>query len=129
MFFFERILDRISKSKYKDNIILKGGLLLSSIIGEEMRTTKDMDATLKSIVLEKENVISIMTEILNVDVDDNVIFEIIDIKDIREDDEYGGFKINIIGKLERLRVNMFVALTTGDIITPKETKFYYNCIF
>ena len=129
MFFFERILDRISKSKYKDNIILKGGLLLSSIIGEEMRTTKDMDATLKSIVLEKENVISIMTEILNVDVDDNVIFEIIDIKDIREDDEYGGFKINIIGKLERLRVNMFVELTTGDIITPKETKFYYNCIF
>lgn len=58
-----------------------------------------------------------------------LFFEIIDIKDIREDDEYGGFKINIIGKLERLRVNMFVELTTGDIITPKETKFYYNCIF
>ena len=129
MFFFERILDRISKSKYKDNIILKGGLLLSSIIGEDMRTTKDMDATLKSILLEKENVLLIMNEILNIEVYDNVSFEIIDIKDIREDDEYGGFKINIVGKLNRLRVNMFIELTTGDIITPKEMIFYYNCIF
>ena len=56
MYFFEHILERISKSKYKHNIILKGGLLLSSIIGDEERTTKDMDATLKSISLEKENV-------------------------------------------------------------------------
>lgn len=129
MFFFERILDRISRSKYKGNFILKGGLLLSSIIGENMRTTKDMDATLKSISLEKENILSIMSEILNVDVKDNVSFEIVDIKDIREEDEYGGFKVNIIGKLERLRVNMFVELTTGDKITPKEIEFNYNCIF
>lgn len=129
MFFFERILDRISKSDYKYNIILKGGLLLSSIIGEDMRTTKDMDATLKSIPLEKENIMTIMTKILNVDVDDNVRFEIVDIKDIREEDEYGGFKINILGNLEKLRVNMFVELTTGDKITPKETEFNYNCIF
>jgi len=129
MFFFERILDRISKSEYKYNIILKGGLLLSSIIGEDMRTTKDMDATLKSIPLEKENVLKIMTEILNINIDDNVNFQIIDIKDIREEDEYGGFKINIVGTFERLRVNMFVELTTGDKITPKETDFNYNCIF
>lgn len=129
MFFFERILDRISKSEYKHNIILKGGLLLSSIIGEDMRTTKDMDATLKSIPLEKENVLKIMTEILNIDTDDNVNFQIIDIRDIREEDEYGGFKINIVGTFERLKVNMFVELTTGDKITPKETDFNYNCIF
>lgn len=56
MFFFERVLDRISKSQYKYNIILKGGLLLSSIIGENMRTTKDMDATLKSIPLENPKI-------------------------------------------------------------------------
>ena len=129
MFFFERILDRISKSRYKYNFILKGGLLLSSIIGEDMRTTKDMDATLKSIQLEKENIMIIMTEILNIDANDNVTFEIVDIKDIREEDEYGGFKINIIGKMERLKVNMFVELTTGDVITPRETEFNYKCIF
>ena len=129
MFFFERILDRISKSKYKYNIILKGGLLLSSIIGEDMRTTKDMDATLKNIPLDKENIISIMTEILNIEVNDNVSFEIIDIKDIRKEDEYGGFKINVVGYLEKLRVNMFIEFTTGDKITPKEIEFNYNCIF
>lgn len=129
MFFFERILERISISRYKDNIILKGGLLLSSIIGEDMRTTKDMDATLKSVLLEKSNVLNIMNEILAIPLNDSVKFEIVDIKDIREEDEYGGFKINIVGMLEKLRVNMFVEFTTGDKITPKEIDYNYNSIF
>lgn len=129
MFFFEHILERISVSRFKDNIVLKGGLLLSSIIGEDMRTTRDMDATLKSIPLEKSNVWDIMNEILAINLNDNIKFEIIDIKDIREEDEYGGFKINVVGMLERLRINMFVEFTTGDIITPKETSYNYNCIF
>jgi len=129
MFFFEHILERISVSRYKDNIILKGGLLLSSIIGEDMRTTRDMDATLKSIQLEKSNVLNIMNEIVFKDINDNIKFDIIDIKDIREEDEYGGFKINIIGMLGKLKVNMFIEFTTGDRITPKETIYKYNCIF
>lgn len=129
MFFFEHILERISTSKYKDNIILKGGLLLSSIIGEDMRTTRDMDTTLKSIQLNESNVLNIMNEILSIDIDDNIKFEIVDIKDIREEDEYGGFKINIVGILEKLKVNMFIEFTTGDKITPKETIYKYNCIF
>ena len=129
MFFFERILERISISRYKDNIILKGGLLLSSIIGEDMRTTKDMDAILKSVLLEKSNVLNIMNEILAIPLNDSVKFEIVDIKDIREEDEYGGFKINIVGMLEKLRVNMFVEFTTGDKITPKEIDYNYNSIF
>ena len=129
MFFFERILERISISRYKDNIILKGGLLLSSIIGEDMRTTKDMDAILKSVLLEKSNVLNIMNEILAIPLNDSVKFEIVDIKDIREEAEYGGFKINIVGMLEKLRVNMFVEFTTGDKITPKEIDYNYNSIF
>lgn len=67
MFFFEKILERISKSNYRHNIILKGGLLLSSIIGDDERTTKDMDATLKSMPLEKENIESLFKEILSID--------------------------------------------------------------
>lgn len=129
MFFFERILERISISRYKDNIILKGGLLLSSIIGEDMRTTKDMDATLKSVLLERSNILNIMNEILAIPLNDSVKFEIVDIKDIREEAEYGGFKINIVGMLEKLRVNMFVEFTTGDKITPKEIDYNYNSIF
>ncbi len=129
MFFFERLLERIEKSGYKNNIILKGGLLLSSIIGEDLRTTKDMDATLKSIPLEKDNVKIIITNIIQIPLDDNVNFQIIDIKDIRLEDEYGGFKIHLLGTMEHLKINMFLELTTGDIITPKEIDYQYSCIF
>ncbi len=104
MYFFEHILERLSKSKYKHNIILKGGLLLSSIIGDDERTTKDMDATLKSLPLEKDNVIEIITEILNVKVDDKIKFEIESVKDIRQESEYGGFKINILAIMDNLKV-------------------------
>ena len=129
MFFFEKILDRISVSNYKHNIILKGGLLLFSIIGEDMRTTKDMDASLKSITLQKENIDEIFHEILSIDLQDNTHFEILDIKDIRAEDEYGGFRINVLGIFEQLKVNMFIEVSTGDIITPKEIEYNYPCIF
>lgn len=129
MFFFEKILDRVSVSNYKHNIILKGGLLLSSIIGEDMRTTKDMDASLRSIALEKENIYEIFNEILSIDLNDNTYFEIQDIKDIRAEDEYGGFRINVLGTFEQLKVNMFIEISTGDVITPKEIEYKYKCIF
>lgn len=129
MFFFEKILERISKSKYKCNIILKGGLLLSSIIGDAERTTKDMDATLKSMSLEKENIESILNEILSIDLKDNVVFKILDIKDIREDDEYGGFKVDMMATMENLKVHIAIEITTGDGITPKEIEYNYKSIF
>ena len=129
MFFFEHVLMRIEKSKYKDNIILKGGVLLSSIIGEDLRTTKDIDATLKSLPLNIESVKNIFEEILCIDIDDNVNFEIVNIKDIRLEDDYGGFRINVKGTYDKIRTNFFIEITTGDIITPREIKYKYNSIF
>ena len=129
MYFFEHILDRISKSKYKHNIILKGGLLLASIIGNDERTTKDMDATLKSIPLKKENVENIMKEILHLDIGDEITYKIIDIKDIRQESEYGGFKLNILATMQTLRVYLAIELTTGDKITPREIEYNYNSLF
>lgn len=129
MFFFEKILERISKSDYKNNIILKGGLLLSSIIGDNERTTKDIDATLKSMPLDKENIESIFKEILSIDLNDNVIFKILDIKDIRDEDEYGGFKVNIVANMDNLEIHLAVEITTGDKITPIEIEYNYNSIF
>lgn len=129
MFFFEKILERISKSKYKHNIILKGGLLLSSIIGNDERTTKDMDATLKSIPLEREHIESVFKDILSIDLDDNITFEILDIKDIRQEDEYGGFKVNIMASMDNLRIHLAIETTTGDKITPREIEYNYNSIF
>ena len=129
MFFFEHVLMRLEKSKYKDNIILKGGVLLSSIIGEDLRTTKDIDTTLKSLPLDIDSINNIFEEILSLDIDDNVNFEIVNIKDIRSEDEYGGFKINVKGTFDKIRTNFFIEITTGDIITPREIKYKYNSIF
>lgn len=129
MYFFEHILDRLSKSKYRHNIILKGGLLLSSIVGNDERTTKDMDATLKSIPLEKEKIRNIIEEILHTKVNDSITYKIINIKDIRQENEYGGFKINILATMSTLKVYLAIELTTGDKITPREIKYNYNCIF
>lgn len=129
MFFFEHVLMRLEKSKYRNNIILKGGVLLSSIIGEDLRTTKDIDATLKSLPLNIDTIKNIFEEILTIDIDDNVNFEIVSIKDIRLEDEYGGFKINVKGTFDKIRTNFSIEITTGDIITPREIKYKYNSIF
>ena len=129
LFYFERILERISKSSYRGKIILKGGLLLTSIIGDDERTTKDMDATLKGILLTKNEVEKMFNEILNMDIDDEVLFKIISIKDIKLEDEYGGFRLNILSKLDNNKTYITVELTTGDVITPREIKYNYNSIF
>lgn len=129
LFYFERILERISISNYRGQIILKGGLLLTSIIGDDERTTKDMDATLKGIPLTKNDIEKVFNEILNMDIDDGVSFQIISIKDIRLEDEYGGFRLNILSKLDNNKTYITVELTTGDIITPREMKYNYNSIF
>lgn len=129
LFYFERILERISISNYRGQIILKGGLLLTSIIGDDERTTKDMDVNLKGIPLTKNDVEKVFNEILNIDIDDSVSFQIISIKDIRLEDEYGGFRLNILSKLDNNKTYITVELTTGDVITPKEMKYNYNSIF
>ncbi len=129
LYYFERLLERISKSKYKSQIILKGGLLLTSIIGDDERTTKDMDATLKGISLNKYQVKKVFEDIFKIDINDGVSFQIISISDIRLDNEYGGFRINILCKFDNNKTYITVELTTGDVITPREIKYNYNSIF
>ena len=129
MFFFERILRRLSVSEYANHIILKGGLLLASIIGFDERTTKDMDAVIKGIPLEKEFVENMINEILTMDLGDGISFLITSIEDIRNDDEYGGFRIMIEATLDDMRLYLAIELSAGDVITPREIKYRYNCIF
>lgn len=129
MFFFEHVLMRLAVSKYKDNIILKGGVLLSSIIGNDMRTTKDIDATLKSIPLNINTIEKIFNEILSIELNDGVKFKIESIKDIRLEDAYGGFRINVFATFDKLRTNFFLEVTAGDIITPREINYKYKSLF
>lgn len=129
MYFFERLLYRISISKYRDNFILKGGLLLSAIIGDDRRTTQDMDTMLKGISLSSDELLRVITNILNVDCDDGIIFKISKIEDIRLQDIYGGLKVYLEGSKEGIKVNLTIDVTVGYPITPREVTFKYKSMF
>ena len=128
-FMFEKLLERISVSKYQDNFILKGGLLLSAMMGIENRTTKDMDTLIKGINIDKETMINVLNEILSIDLKDGVKFDIINITNIREEDEYGGNRYSLTGRIGNTKITFDIDISTGDIITPRELKFKYNCLF
>lgn len=129
MYFFERLLYRISISQYKFNFILKGGLLLSAIIGDERRTTSDMDTMIKGIDIESDELLKIIQEITNIKTNDAISFEIEKTREIRVDDVYGGINIKLIAKKDGLIVPLFIDITTKDPITPKEIEFKYKSIF
>lgn len=129
IYFSERFLERLSKSKYKNNFVIKGGFLISSLIGIENRTTMDMDTTIKGIPLKEEKIKEIVEEIININVDDGIKFEIKDISYIREEDEYENFRISLIANVGKTKNPMKLDLTTGDAITPREIEYTYPCIF
>lgn len=128
-YMFEALLKRISVSKYSDNLIIKGGFLLSSLFGVDYRTTLDLDTTLKGVPLEKENIEKIMNEIINIDVGDNIKMSIFSIKDIRVEEIYPGFSVHINADFEGLKKHLLIDITTGDVITYREIKFSYKTIF
>ena len=126
---FEALLKRISKSKYKDKFIIKGGFLLSSIFGVDLRSTMDLDTTIKGLTLDRETITKVINEIISIDLKDNITLEIENIKDIREEELYSGFEVNLKAEFDGLKTNLMIDITTGDIITYKEVEFKYNTIF
>lgn len=128
-FFFDAFLKRLAKSKYKDNFVFKGGFLLSATLGIEFRSTMDMDFLFRNLAFSKENVIGIIKEIIKEDVEDNVSFDFDSVRDIRPDDQYGGYNINLIARLENIKVPVSVDIATGDPITPSSIVYNYKCLF
>lgn len=128
-FMFEALLKRISVSKYKDKFIIKGGLLLSSIFGVNLRSTMDLDTTIKGLPLDRTTITKVVNEIISIDIKDNIKLEIENIKDIREEELYSGFNINLKAEFDGLRTNLMIDITTGDVITYKEVQFEYKTLF
>ena len=128
-YMFERILERLSVSKYRSNFILKGGLLLSSIMGIDTRTTMDMDTCIKGLTLSEQELYKTLEEILNIDVKDNVKFEINNSEPIKVEDDYGGLKYNILSTFDNLKVSLSIDIATGDTITPREIEYNYKMLF
>lgn len=129
MFFFERILERLAESPYRKNFILKGGLLISSMIGIAERTTMDMDTTVQGIQMEEEAVIEAVKNMIAIDLGDGISFSYQRIESIREDDEYNNFRIYLKAKYGKIENPMKIDITTGDIITPAAIQYHFPLIF
>ena len=128
-YMLERLLERISVSKYKDNFILKGGMLISAILGMSSRSTMDMDTTVKGFELTQENATNILNEICKIQLDDDITFTMKKIELIREDDDYNGYRACLEAKFKNtMPVILKIDITTGDAITYKEIEYNYNLL-
>lgn len=128
-YMLERLLERISLSTYKNNFILKGGFLISVIVGLDTRTTMDLDTTIKGFTLTHESIRKVFTEICAVEIEDDVSFTLEDIYDICETDDYPGIRVSLKANYPPISVPLTVDVTTGDIITPKEIEYTFKLLF
>lgn len=128
-FMLERLLERISVSKYKDIFILKGGMLIASLIGIGSRTTMDMDGTIQGYPLLDGAIQSAFTEICSISLNDDVTLTLNSITPIRDEDEYGGYRLMITAKYEAINTPLKVDITTGDIITPDAVRYTFHSSF
>lgn len=128
-FMLERLLERIAVSKYKDIFILKGGMLIAAMIGIGNRTTMDMDATVRRYPLSEETIRDIFTDICAISLDDDVVLTLNHILPIRDEDEYGGYRLAITARYETIATPLKVDITTGDIITPEAVRYSFRSSF
>ena len=128
MCLFEGILEKLSKSKYSENFILKGGLLISSLIGVDMRSTIDMDTTLRGIPLNEVSITKILNEILAIEIDADIEYKLIKLSPIRQEDVYEDFCASISCIFGKINATLNIDITTGDVITPREMNYSYSKI-
>jgi len=127
-YLIEQVLKLISTSSYRDSFIVKGGYLIGQMIGLDKRTTMDLDVTLKGTEMSRENLIHIFEEIL-CSKTDGFSFSVDKLEPIRQDDEYGGFSLKLNATFDTLKEVVFIDITTGDKITPREITYSMTSIF
>lgn len=127
-FFYDAFLSRLSVSKYKNQLILKGGLYLSSLLGIDARSTMDIDFYLRKVSMEKETIIKLIEEIASIDIGDGIVFKVIGFSEIREDDLYGGFQVTLLATLDNVKYRFEIDVATGDPIVPSEQTYNYKCL-
>lgn len=127
-FMLERLLERISVSKYQRNFILKGGFLIAAMVGLDTRATMDMDATIKGLSVNKQTVQKMFEEICKIELDDDVTFRFRSIGEIREGDVYTGYRVSLSANYPPMAVPLKLDITTGDKITPKEIEYRFKLL-
>ena len=128
LYMYDRFIERLAVSKYRDNFILKGGFYLSTLFGLESRFTKDIDTAIKDANFTKENIEKMIKSIIAIDINDGALISFIEIGNIREEDQYGGFRAVLNVKVDTIRENFQIDIATGDPITPKPIVYKYHPI-
>ena len=128
LYMYDRFIERLAISKYKDNFILKGGFYLSTLFGIENRTTMDIDTTFKNAKFDEQTIVIMINEIVSLELNDNAKLFYLGITSIRDEDEYGGFRVDIQVELENIKERFHIDIATGDPITPKEIRYKYKPI-
>ena len=128
-YLIEIFLEKLVRSKYRDNFIIKGGYLIGGMIGLDLRATMDLDTTIVGIELSSENLYSIAEEIVKVQTEESFHLSVLGVENIREKDQYPGLKIKLIANFERIHEVVTIDVTTGDAITPKEIDFKFEKMF
>lgn len=125
-YMMERFLERISLSEYKNQFILKGGMLVAAMVGLDARATMDLDATIKGTNVSVEDVEMIISQIISIPLDDGVSFRVKRISEIMEEADYPGVRVSMETKFDGVITPLKIDISTGDIITPREIKYNFN---
>ena len=128
MYAMERFLERLSLSKYRDNFVLKGGVLVSSLVGISLRSTMDIDATICNYPLSEDEALTIIKDIAGIPLDDGMTFEVNGISPIMEEADYPGLRVSLTARLETMKTPLKIDISTGDAITPGAVIIGYKCL-
>ena len=128
-YIMERFLERVSMSDYKGKLIFKGGLMISSMVGLDNRSTMDIDTTVTGATLSIPEIESIIREIISIQVEDNISFDIKNISEIMDEAEYPGLRVSLEALLDNMRTPLKIDISTGDVITPHEIVYEYPLMF
>ena len=128
-YMMERFLERVSSSKYNGSFILKGGMLVAAFVGVEVRATMDIDTTIKGIPVTMVDMERTITEISNIDLEDNVKFRIKKVSEIMDEAEYSGIRFSMDALLDGAVIPLKIDISTGDVITPREIAYSYKLMF
>lgn len=128
-YMFERFLERLSVSEYKDKFVIKGGMLIAAIVGLDTRSTMDLDTTLRNLPLTEKQIEETIKSICNIQLDDDVKFEYISIAPIRKDDRYGGYSVRIDAIYDTITTPLSIDVSTGDVITPNPIQYEFSGVF
>ena len=128
IYMMERFLERLTQSEYRDNFIIKGGILVTAMIGVAHRSTMDIDTSMNNLNLSAEDALRVVNQVKDIDLDDGVSFEVKDISNIMDEMEYPGIRVTMNANVGRLITPLKIDISTGDVITPRAIEFNYDLL-